>query len=228
MVPWGCRPPASRSRSRRFKQVCGFEHDFKYRHIRAPRCGSASWLARLADEPRLLMLLPGLFWAGNAIVARSVAGEVPPIGLRLLALDGRRPGRAAARLAARAPRRQGVAADWPIMLAAVGARHRVLQQRALSRRAVDHGAQHRHAADDRAGADRRRQLHVCSATRLPRGKGVGIAISLAGALTLISHGAPEMLHRSGVQHTATCGCWRPASAMRSTRRCCAAARRCMA
>jgi len=27
------------------------------------------------------MLVPGLVWAGNAIVARSVAGEVPPIGL---------------------------------------------------------------------------------------------------------------------------------------------------
>jgi drug/metabolite transporter (DMT)-like permease len=27
------------------------------------------------------MLLPGLFWAGNAIVARGIAGEVPPIAL---------------------------------------------------------------------------------------------------------------------------------------------------
>lgn len=45
------------------------------------RTQSRSWLTALADEPRLLMLLPGLFWAGNAIVARSVAGEVPPIGL---------------------------------------------------------------------------------------------------------------------------------------------------
>jgi drug/metabolite transporter (DMT)-like permease len=35
----------------------------------------------LFDEPRFLMLLPGLFWAGNAIVARSLAGDVPPIGL---------------------------------------------------------------------------------------------------------------------------------------------------
>jgi drug/metabolite transporter (DMT)-like permease len=38
-------------------------------------------LSALADEPRFLMLLPGLFWAGNAIVARSTVGVVPPIGL---------------------------------------------------------------------------------------------------------------------------------------------------
>lgn len=43
---------------------------------RLSRCARA-----LADEPRFLMLLPGLFWAGNAIVARSLAGDVPPIGL---------------------------------------------------------------------------------------------------------------------------------------------------
>jgi drug/metabolite transporter (DMT)-like permease len=47
--------------------------------------GGSSGLARLtravADEPRILMLLPGLFWAGNAILARSLAGDVPPIGL---------------------------------------------------------------------------------------------------------------------------------------------------
>jgi len=38
-------------------------------------------LQALGDEPRFLMLLPGLFWAGNAIVARSIAGEVPPVAL---------------------------------------------------------------------------------------------------------------------------------------------------
>lgn len=41
----------------------------------------AKWVRALADKPYFLMLLPGLFWAGNAIVARSIAGEVPPIGL---------------------------------------------------------------------------------------------------------------------------------------------------
>lgn len=33
------------------------------------------------DRPWLLMMLPGLFWAGNAIVGRAVAGQVPPIAL---------------------------------------------------------------------------------------------------------------------------------------------------
>jgi drug/metabolite transporter (DMT)-like permease len=36
---------------------------------------------RSAAAPYLLMLVPGLVWAGNAIVARAVAGDVPPIGL---------------------------------------------------------------------------------------------------------------------------------------------------
>jgi drug/metabolite transporter (DMT)-like permease len=46
---------------------------------RAP--ASVSPLTQLANEPRLLMVLTGMFWAGNAIVARSIADEVPPIGL---------------------------------------------------------------------------------------------------------------------------------------------------
>ncbi len=37
--------------------------------------------SRLLDQPWLLMLLPGLVWAGNAVVARAMAGELPPIGL---------------------------------------------------------------------------------------------------------------------------------------------------
>jgi drug/metabolite transporter (DMT)-like permease len=51
---------------------------------KAPERESAlhsGWLRKLGNEPRFLMLLPGLFWAGNAIVARSVAGEIPPIAL---------------------------------------------------------------------------------------------------------------------------------------------------
>ncbi len=38
------------------------------------------WRA-LGDEPRFLVLLPGLFWAGNAIVARSISAEIPPVAL---------------------------------------------------------------------------------------------------------------------------------------------------
>ncbi|HYE50094.1 MAG TPA: DMT family transporter [Azospirillaceae bacterium] len=33
------------------------------------------------DRPWLLLVLPPLFWAGNAVIGRAVAGEVPPIAL---------------------------------------------------------------------------------------------------------------------------------------------------
>ncbi len=36
---------------------------------------------RLIDQAWLLMMLPPLFWAGNAVIGRAVAGAVPPIGL---------------------------------------------------------------------------------------------------------------------------------------------------
>lgn len=35
----------------------------------------------LVDQAWLLMMLPGLFWAGNAVIGRAVAGEVPPVAL---------------------------------------------------------------------------------------------------------------------------------------------------
>src|SRR4051812_3819138 len=33
------------------------------------------------DQPWLMLMLPPLFWAGNAVVGRAVAGTVPPVGL---------------------------------------------------------------------------------------------------------------------------------------------------
>jgi drug/metabolite transporter (DMT)-like permease len=36
---------------------------------------------RLQDRVWLLLMLPPLFWAGNAVIGRAVAGQVPPIGL---------------------------------------------------------------------------------------------------------------------------------------------------
>lgn len=37
---------------------------------------------RIADQAWLLMMLPALFWAGNAVVGRAaVAADVPPVGL---------------------------------------------------------------------------------------------------------------------------------------------------
>lgn len=36
---------------------------------------------RIADQAWLLLMLPPLFWAGNAVLGRAVAGDVPPVGL---------------------------------------------------------------------------------------------------------------------------------------------------
>lgn len=154
--------------------------------------GPANWLARLADEPRLLMLLTGLFWAGNAIVARSVAGEVPPIGLAfwrwtlgaLVVLPFAWPH----------VRRDATAmlADWRIML--------VLS--ALGIAAFNAGlylaAQSTTALNIVMLQTTVPVLIVLASYVLFRDavttrQAVGIAISLAGALTLISHGDPAML-----------------------------------
>jgi len=49
---------------------------------RATRPETASGTTRrLIDQAWLLMMLPPLFWAGNAVMGRAVAGAVPPIGL---------------------------------------------------------------------------------------------------------------------------------------------------
>jgi drug/metabolite transporter (DMT)-like permease len=154
--------------------------------------GSANWLGRLADEPRLLMLLVGLFWAGNAIVARSVAGEVPPIGLAfwrwtigaLVVLP----------LAWPHLRRdvEPMLADWRIML--------VLS--ALGIAAFNTGlylaAQSTTALNIVMLQTTVPVLIVVASYILFRDavttrQAVGIAISFAGALTLISHGDPAKL-----------------------------------
>lgn len=36
---------------------------------------------RLFDQPWLLFVLPPLLWSGNIVVGRAVSGEVPPVGL---------------------------------------------------------------------------------------------------------------------------------------------------
>jgi drug/metabolite transporter (DMT)-like permease len=38
-------------------------------------------LARIADEPCLLLTLTSLFWAGNAVVGRAVAHQIPLVAL---------------------------------------------------------------------------------------------------------------------------------------------------
>src|SRR5438477_11386187 len=70
-----------RRRSRHF-HTAGF--------MRAPdahRSGGGP-LRRLADQPYLLLSLTSLFWAGNVVVARSVAGHVPPVTLAFVRWAG--------------------------------------------------------------------------------------------------------------------------------------------
>lgn len=156
------------------------------------RTGSATWLGRLGDEPRLLMLLTGLFWAGNAIVARSVAGEVPPIGLAfwrwavgaLVALP----------LAWPYLRRdmKPMLASWRIMLllSALGI--------AAFNAGLYLAAQTTTALNIVMLQTTVPVLIVVASYILFRDavatrQAIGIALSLAGALTLISHGDPAML-----------------------------------
>lgn len=47
----------------------------------APTDRQRRGIAAIADQGWLLMMLPGAFWAGNAILGRAVAGVLPPIGL---------------------------------------------------------------------------------------------------------------------------------------------------
>jgi drug/metabolite transporter (DMT)-like permease len=156
------------------------------------RTGSASWLGRLADEPRLLMLLTGLFWAGNAIVARSVAGEVPPIALAfwrwavaaLVVLPFAWPH---VRRDAKA-----LLADWQIMLvlSALGI--------AFFNAGLYLAAQSTTALNIVMLQTMVPVLIVVASYVLFRDtvsvrQGIGIGISLAGALMLISHGTPEIL-----------------------------------
>lgn len=51
-----------------------------------PRRGGP--LRRIADQPYLLLSLTSLFWAGNIIVGRAVAGMVPPVTLAFIRWAG--------------------------------------------------------------------------------------------------------------------------------------------
>lgn len=152
----------------------------------------ATWLGALADEPRILMLLPGLFWAGNAIVARSIAGNIPPIGLAFWRWT------AAALLIAPLAwphlRRDLplMARRWPIilLLTALGI--------AIFNTFLYMGA-HTTTAVNIVMLQTGIPILVVIATFLIFGEtltgrqAAGIAISLAGTLTLISHGDPAVL-----------------------------------
>lgn len=154
-----------------------------------PRPGG---LRALADEPRFLMLLPGLFWAGNAIVARSIAGDIPPIGLAfwrwtVAAL-------LIAPLAWPQLRRDLplMAPSWPVMLllTALGI--------SIFNTFLYIGA-HTTTAINLVMLQTAMPIVVVVASfvifreTLTGRQAAGIAASLAGALTLISHGDPAVL-----------------------------------
>lgn len=146
----------------------------------------------LINEPRFLVVLPGLFWAGNSIVARSIAGDIPPIGLAfwrwavaaLLVLPFAWPH---LRRDLPAMRR-----NWPIMLVltALGV--------AIYNTFLYIGAQTTTALN-LVMLQTTMPLVVFVASFLVFGQQVtrvqagAIAISLLGAVTLISHGDPAVL-----------------------------------
>ena len=49
-----------------------------------PRSGRFRPLAWLTDQPYLLLSLTSLFWAGNVVIGRFAAGHLPPIALSFL------------------------------------------------------------------------------------------------------------------------------------------------
>ncbi|MDR3464691.1 MAG: DMT family transporter [Xanthobacteraceae bacterium] len=74
---------------------------------------SSSLRSRLAQQPYLLLTLTSLFWAGNGVLGRFAAGQIPPVTLALL-----RWGVAFLLLLPFAWR--PLAADWPILRARLG------------------------------------------------------------------------------------------------------------
>lgn len=149
--------------------------------------GAAKTLGDLVNKPLVLMLMPGLFWAGNAIVARSVAGEIPPVALAfwrwtLAALI-------VFPLAWPHLRKDASAMlnRWPIMLglSALGV--------AIFNTCL-YMAAHTTTATNIVMLLSSMPVFIVAASFLlfgdtfALGQGAGIAISLLGALTLIAHG----------------------------------------
>lgn len=53
-----------------------------------PEPGGVRFFGRLANQPYLLLSLTSLFWAGNVVLGRYVAGHVPPIALATIRWTG--------------------------------------------------------------------------------------------------------------------------------------------
>jgi drug/metabolite transporter (DMT)-like permease len=148
----------------------------------------------IADQAWLLMMLPGLFWAGNAVLGRAVAGEVPPLALAFWRWTV-----AAALLlpfAWRHLRRDlhPLLQAWPAMLAlsalGVGAFNTFLYIAAQTTPALNIVL-----------LQSAMPVMVVAATFLlyretvSARQALGIAVSLAGALTLVSRGDLSVLAR---------------------------------
>ena len=146
----------------------------------------------IADHGWLLMLLPGLLWAGNAVVGRAVAGQVPPVALAfwrwtlgaILVLP----------FAWRHLRRdlRPMLRATPVMLAlaafGVAAFNTLLYTAAQTTTALNI-----------VMLQSAMPVLIVAATFLlfretvSTGQALGIAVSLAGALTLIAQGDPSVL-----------------------------------
>jgi drug/metabolite transporter (DMT)-like permease len=155
--------------------------------------GAALWLGR---QPYLLLSLTSLFWAGNIVLGRLIAGHVPPVALTWF--------------------RWGIAflivlpfafahirRDWPIVRAHVP----ILTVLALTGSALYHagtytGLQYTEAINVLL-LQSMGPLQVAVWTwllfgdRLTAAQALGVATSLAGVLTIISGGDPAVLLRIG-------------------------------
>jgi len=143
-------------------------------------------------KPYLLMVLPGVVWGGNAIVARAFAGELPPVGLAfwrwmlaaILVLPFAWP-----HVRRDAP---AMIRAWPIMVlfSALGI--------AFFNAAL-YIAAHTTTALNILMLQAAMPVLIVAATfllfndRITARQGAGVALSLAGATTLITHGDPHVL-----------------------------------
>jgi drug/metabolite transporter (DMT)-like permease len=143
-------------------------------------------------DPRLLMLVPGLVWAGNAIVARAVAAEVPPIGLAFWRW-------VIAALVVAPFAWQHVRRDTPVMLAQWPI---MLLLSAIGIAFFNSGlyiAAHSTTALNIVMLQTSLPVLVVFASyllfndRVTPIQAIGIVLSLSGALTLITHGDPHVL-----------------------------------
>jgi drug/metabolite transporter (DMT)-like permease len=149
-----------------------------------PQSSAIGWLS---NQPYLLLSLTSLFWAGNIVLARYVAGHVPPITLSCIRWIG-------TLIITLPPAWPYLKHDWPLlrrhlplmlMLSATGfAINNVLSYWALQYTEALNGLLIQSSGP----------LFVALwsltlfGVRLTRGQFLGIVISLAGVLTIILHG----------------------------------------